>query len=183
MRNLRTILLGAATIGLIGAVAYAADAPRIHVLTIPLPGGGVEQIRYSGDVAPTVTFRQGSPAAVAWANPRGPDSAFAMIDRIQAEIDRQMAAVLQHPLAMPNLAPPGAGLQGADGGAAPASAQSYSMVSTFSGGHGCTQSIEVTSAGPGQPPKVVRQSSGDCGAAGKTAPKTVPAPPGPRTSI
>ncbi|HXQ10921.1 MAG TPA: hypothetical protein VN805_07975 [Caulobacteraceae bacterium] len=187
MRKLRTVLLGVATIGLIGAVAYAADAPQTHVLTIPLPGGGVEQIRYSGNVAPTVMFRQGSPAAAAWANPFGAGSPFAMLDRIQAEMDRQMAAMLQHRMIMPTMPQiRGGPLQQVTAGAPPAGAQqSYSMVSTFSGGHACTESVEVTSQGAGQPPKVVRQSSGDCGAAARAAPAAPAAaiPPGRRTSI
>jgi hypothetical protein len=184
MRTLRTALLGVAAIGLIGAVAFAADAPRTHVLIIPLPNGGVEQIRYSGDVAPAVTFRQGSPAAAAWASPFGPGSPFAMLDRIQAEMDRQMAAMLQHPMVMPQIG--GGQLQHVTAGEPPAGAQqSYSMVSTFSGGPSCTQSVEVTSQGPGQPPRVVRQSSGDCGAGAKAAPAApaVAIPPGRRTSI
>jgi hypothetical protein len=187
MRTLRTALLGVAAIGLIGAVAFAADAPRTHVLIIPLPNGGIEQIRYSGDVAPAVTFRQGSPAAAAWASPFGPGSPFAMLDRIQAEMDRQMAAMLQHPMVMPTMPHIGGGpLQQVTAGALPAGAQqSYSMVATVSGGHACTESVEVTSQGPGQPPKVVRQSSGDCGSAAKAAPAApaVAIPPGRRTSI
>jgi hypothetical protein len=188
MRNLRTALLGIAAIGLIGAVAYAADAPKTHVLTIPLPNGGVEQIRYTGDVAPTVVFRQGSPAAAAWASPFGPGSPFAVLDRIQAEMDRQMAAMMQHPLVMPPMPQVAGGrLQQVTAGAIPPGAQSYSVVSTVSGGHACMQSVEVTSQGPGQAPKVVRRSSGDCGAA-QTAPAApaapaVAIPPGRRTSI
>ncbi len=186
MRTLRTALLGVATIGLIGAVAYAADAPQTHVLTIPLPGGGVEQIRYSGDVAPTVTVRQGSPAAAAWANQFGPDSPFAVLNRIQAEMDRQMAAIMQNRMVMPTMPQIGGGqVQHVTVGNLPPGANSYSMVSTFSGGHECTESVEVTSQGPGQPLKVVRQSSGDCGAAAKAAPAAPAAviPPGRRTSI
>jgi hypothetical protein len=184
MRTLRTVILGVATIGLIGAVAYAADAPRTHVLTIQLPNGGVEQIRYSGDIAPTVTFRRSSPAAIDGASPFGAESPFAMLDRIQAEMDRQMAAMMQHPMALPPMPQIGGNaLQQVTSGSLPPGAQSYSIVSSISGGHECTQSVEVTSQGPGQAPKVVRQSSGDCGA--NAAPASPPAviPPGRRTSI
>ena len=68
MRILRNVLLAGATIAVVGAVAYAADAPKVHVLTIPLPGGGVEQIRYTGDVAPKVVFRQAPDAQAALAS-------------------------------------------------------------------------------------------------------------------
>jgi hypothetical protein len=186
MRTLRTVILGVATIGLIGAVTYAADAPKTHVLTIRLPNGGIEQIRYSGDVAPNVTFRQVSPVATAGASPFGAESPFAMLDRIQAEIDRQMAGMMQHRMVMPTMPQIGGGqLQQVTVGNLPAGVQSYSMVSTVSGGHKCTESVEVTSQGPGQPPRVVRQSSGDCGAAAKAAPAAPAAaiPPGRRTSI
>ena len=188
MRNLPTVLLGVAAIGLIGAVAYAADAPQTHVLTIPLPGGGVEQIRYTGGVAPKVVVQQPSPAAAAWAAQFGADSPFAMLDRIQAEMDREIAAILQRSIAVRAAPAMSAGQLRARAGNAPAGARSYSVVSTFSGGHECTQSVEVTSQGPGQPPKVVRQSSGDCGAAQPATPAAPAAPaaaipPGRRTSI
>jgi hypothetical protein len=186
MRNLPTVLLGVAAIGLIGAVAYAADAPQTHVLVIPLPGGGVEQIRYTGEVAPKVIVRRGSPADAAWAAQFGAESPFAMLDRIQAEMDREVAAMLQRSIAVRSAPAMSASRLQATVGNAPAGARSYSVVSTFSGDHECTQSVEVTSQGPGQPPKVVRQSAGDCAAAQSPpapASPTPPIPPGRRTSI
>ncbi|HLK24962.1 MAG TPA: hypothetical protein VKT30_09910 [Caulobacteraceae bacterium] len=181
MRILRNVLLIGSAVGIVGAVAYAADAPKTHVLTIPLPGGGVEQIRYTGDVAPRVTFRQ-APEALAAFGPQIGDP-FAMMQRIQAEMDREMAAMLQHPMAIPPMQGlSGAPLQAVTMGSAPAGAQSYSVVSRVSGGHQCTESVEITSEGPGRPPKVVRQTSGDCGGA-SAAPHAVAIPPGRRTSI
>ena len=38
----------------------------------------------------------------------------------------------------------------------------YSVVSTFSGGHACTRTVEVTSQGSGKAPSVIRKTSGDC---------------------
>jgi hypothetical protein len=188
MRNLRTVLLGVATIGVIGAVAFAADAPKTHVLTIQLPGGGVEQIRYTGDVAPKVIVQQGPAPTIAWAAPSGAESPLAMLDRMRAEMDREMAEMRRHPMATPAWPRIGGGqLQQVTAGAMPPGAQSYSMVTTVSGGHACTESVQVTSQGPGQPPKVVRQSSGDCAAAGGVPPDpaapAAPIPPGRRTSI
>ncbi len=185
MRILRNILLLGAAIGVVGAVAYAADAPKVHVLTIQLPGGGIEQIRYTGDVAPKVVFRQAPDALAAWDSQFGPDP-FAMLQRVQAEMDREMAVMMQNRVAlpaMPGILGPG-GLQQVTAGALPPGGQSLSVVSTFAGGHHCTQSVEVTSQGPGQPPKVVRQSSGDCaGAPSAPAVPAVAIPPGRRTSI
>jgi hypothetical protein len=42
---------------------------------------------------------------------------------------------------------------------------SYSFVSTTNGGSTCSRSVQVTSLGSGQQPKVVSNSSGDCGEA------------------
>lgn len=39
---------------------------------------------------------------------------------------------------------------------------SYSFVSTTNGGSTCSRSVQVTSLGSGQPPKVVSNNSGDC---------------------
>ena len=55
--SLRSVLSGGAAILAVGAVtpAMARDG-QVHVLTVQMPGGGVEQIEYTGDVAPQVVF-------------------------------------------------------------------------------------------------------------------------------
>ena len=47
----------------------------------------------------------------------------------------------------------------------PAGATSTSIVSYSNGGATCTRTTEVVSQGPGKPPKVTSNVSGDCSAA------------------
>lgn len=178
MGSLRTaVLIGTASLALAGAAGIAwAEAPRGHVLTIQLPGGAVERIRYSGDVAPRVTLTDGAPVTggilftplapiSVFDTAFGSDSPFAMFDRIAAEMDQRTHAMLREattggarsPGAVPTLTGLGALPTGAAG--------HYSFVSTTSGsGKGfCTQSVQITARGDGKAPQVVRQSSGDCG--------------------
>jgi hypothetical protein len=57
MRVFRTALLAGAVIAVSGisGVAAARDL-NTHVMTIQVPGGGVAEIRYTGDVPPQVVF-------------------------------------------------------------------------------------------------------------------------------
>ena len=56
MRKMRTAL--GASVAAIAAIGFcgmaAAQSPQAHVLMITLPDGGIEQIRYAGEVAPQV---------------------------------------------------------------------------------------------------------------------------------
>src|SRR5579863_4512448 len=87
-----SLLVGAAVLGL-GAFALPATGkdPALHEMTVQLPGGSTETIRYTGDVAPKVTFIQ-APFDVAWVAPVtfGFEPSFAALDRIAADMDRQM---------------------------------------------------------------------------------------------
>jgi len=61
----------------------------------------------------------------------------------------------------------------------PAGTFHYTMVSTSSGGKGCTQSVQISSMGEGKQPRVINTSSGDCGAAPSgAAPADATAVPG-----
>jgi hypothetical protein len=137
MHSLRLAL--AAGIGLIGVAGVSGIAtarePATHVMTVALPGGGVAHITYSGDVAPQVTF---PPALLPWAAAFGPQSPFAALERISAEMDREAAALFQQIDTGQFAAAPG-----------------Y-----------CMQSVQITSLGDGSPPKVVRRSSGNCAPSG-----------------
>jgi hypothetical protein len=180
MRTLRTAFLAgvaASVIGLSGAAL--AQTPRTHVMTVRLPGGGLAQIRYTGDVAPQIVFDE-APAMGDVLSPNslfGASSPFAMLDRIAAEMDRRAAAMFRQADALAAQARSGQPTEAAFGNL-PAGSQSYSSVSTISGNGVCTQSVEITSQGNGAAPRVVRRSSGNCGPeAGSTGSVTLPAAP------
>jgi hypothetical protein len=131
-------------------------------MTVQLPGGGVEQIRYSGDVPPEVVF---GPAADIgfW----GWDAPFADLARISAEMDSAMSGMFREMQAMPV-----AGWSQAALANLPPGAQSYSYVSTISGNGVCGRSVQVTSEGPGHKPHVVTKDFGNCGT--DAAPSALP---------
>ena len=166
MHSVRTVLLaGAAALGIAGLTGLAlAAGPSFHVMTIQLPGGGVEHIQYTGNAPPKVVFASG-PAfpffAAAWGSPFwGPESPFAELDRVSAMMDRQMAAMMRDAQTMqPD------GLYSAVMKDAPPGASSYSFVTTMSGNGFCSRSVQITSSPNGGKPQVVSHTSGNCGGA------------------
>jgi hypothetical protein len=162
MRTTRTALLtGAAAIVLAGYAGLAeAKSPETHLLTVRLPDGRLEQIRYTGDIPPTVILAPDTtPAAF------DPGSPFAMLDRMTAAMDREAEAMFREIDAM-TANPGGVGL-----------------LPAMSGPGVCMRSIQVTYAGNGQAPHVVSQTSGDCGGARvRTAPAALPNAPVPAQS-
>ena len=165
MPNLRNALLaGIAALGI--GFSGAASAQTTNLMTVPVPGGGLAEIRYVGDVPPRVVFLPAPATVSAWAPVSsffGGESPFAMIDRISAEMDRRTAAMFRYAEAMANQAP-GSPLIEARFGNLPPGSQSFTYVSTMSGNGVCTQSMRITSTGNG-PPHVERHSSGNCGPA------------------
>lgn len=162
MRKIRTaVLTGVAAVAAIGtALAASHDS---HMMKVGLPDGTLARIEYEGDVAPKVTVTPASSVApIAWLDLFGPGS-LALFDRIAADMDRQSDLMIRQVRALPLPAM-------ADGGkidltalrSLPPGAVSYSFVSTTNGGSTCSRSVQVTSLGSGQPPKVVSNSSGDC---------------------
>jgi hypothetical protein len=149
MSHLRNALLaGAAVVILAGAAGFAeAQTPdrsgAVHVMTVRMPNGMVQQIRYTGDVAPQIVL-------VPVAQPV--ESPFAMMQRMSAEMDQQMAMMMQ--VFSPMMAQPSA--------SAPIAAAFGNMPA---GAGVCMRSISVTYMGNGQKPQVVSQTSGNCGPA------------------
>lgn len=188
MRSFRiSLLAGAAAIGLAGSSGLAAaQTPQTHVMTVALPDGGTAQIRYTGDVAPRVSFSTAPTTPADWrAMPAafGTESPLTMLDRISAEMDRQAAAMFRQAATLTQAAQSGQPLATGVGTFSPGG-QSYSFVSETTGnglsGNGlCSESVEIIAIGNGAP-KVVRNSSGNCGSltAGATA---LPSAPGPST--
>lgn len=158
-----SLLVGAAVLGL-GAFALPAAGknPATHEMTIQLPGGGSETIRYTGDVPPNVTFAADPLGLSGTGEPFALDPSFATIRRIAAEMDRQMDAFWRQPRmgnwtaggefgqrALPNLVP---------------GSSSYSVVSESFGNNVCTRMTEITAAPNGRKPKVLSRTSGNCDA-------------------
>jgi hypothetical protein len=167
--SLRSTLTAGAALVVAAAVtpALAGDGP-VHVLTVPLPGGGVEQIQYTGDVAPQVVM---VPSAAVELDPMMAPDPFTTLERISVLLDQQAAAMFRQVEELPGMAsqmpelPPGA--------------SGYSFVSTLSGNGVCTRSVRITYNGGNAAPKVVSSSSGNCGAdrdSGPPAEINVPAP-------
>ena len=156
MRLSRTVLAaGAAVLALTGLAGIAsAETANTHVMTVRLPDGTVEQVRYSGDVPPQVVF---APDAAAFESP------FAMLDRMTALMDRQAEAMIRTINTMMAQPFPGATTEAAFG-AVPV------------GAGVCMRSVQITYTGHGQP-HVVSQTAGNCGSSGGTAaPVQLPAP-------
>ena len=158
--SLRSMLTGAVLAGgaLIIAAGVAAPAEaedsQVHVLTVQLPGGGVEQIQYTGDVAPQVVLvparRMVTGPVVA---PLVRIDPFVELERISALMDQQAAAMMRQ---VENL-------QGGMIQKLPPGASGYSFVSTMSGNGVCTRSVQITYNGSTAPPRMVSSTSGDCG--------------------
>jgi hypothetical protein len=184
------LLAGLASVAVAGLAGLAhAGQPDVKTMTVQLPGGGTEQIEYTGDVAPQVILEPAAAAAPADAAfPFASADPFAAIAQISAEMDSQAAAMMNAMNAMTAgaLASPGA-LVPADALQLPPGGARYSFVSSLSGGAGgaCMRSVEITAMGNGQAPRVVSQSSGDCGGAPGMAspagaePAALPAAPAP----
>jgi hypothetical protein len=167
----KIILAGLASLASAGAAAAAQ--PDVHILNVRLPDGSVQQVRYRGDVPPrfiAVPIRV-RPAPVA--NP------FAAMERMRAEMDRRMEAMMRL-AARGEAAGPGVTMV-STGRALPPGTVSYSSVTTSNGAATCTRSVRVVSMGPDEPARVERTSAGDCAtAASAPSPKAKP-PQAPRS--
>ncbi len=173
MPKLSVAQFAAATLAVFGVSATClarpageADAP--HVMTVQLPGGGVAQITYFGNVAPRIAVdpqELSYPApAVAMAPGYALADPFLAMDRMMAAMDAETAVMMRQAAALAAAPMPGPGdLIEANMADAPAGATSTTYVASFGGSGVCTQSVQVISAGPGLRPRVVSQSSGDCG--------------------
>jgi hypothetical protein len=170
------LLAGVASTAFAGAVAA-------NTLTVQLPDGATEQITYSGDVAPQVSFTptQAAPAAD---RAFGPQSPFALMQQIAVQMDRDADAMMRQmqEIAAQPLAGPGRPIQ-IDMTTLPPGTQSYSFVSTLSPSGVCSQSTEIIAQGSAQKPQMITHRSGNCGGVGLdgaarnvAAPDQTPAP-------
>ena len=165
MRTSTKLVLAMGVAALTGSAALADVLPAMHQLVVRLPGGGTEQLSFTGDVAPQIVFlqtpRMFMPTAGYW-------SQFAGLDRISVEMNQMAVAIdRQMTVAMRDLqSVPFADQNGVVDTAIrswPAGAESYSFVSTINGRNVCTREVQITGMGNGAKPKVVSHSSGNCG--------------------
>ena len=160
MTKLPALALAGMAAAAIAGTAIAAHSAT-HVMNVQLPDGSVAHVQYVGDVAPKVTVepRRFAGADGAWRPLALPS--FAGFDQAIAQMNRQvqqMQQMARQPFAVP-------GMNVAAYGNSPGGATSTSIMSYSNGSATCTRTTEVISQGPGKPPKVTSNVSGDCSAA------------------
>jgi hypothetical protein len=174
VQALRTVIISAAVLAAAGIAGSAVAQTKSrqsadsHVLTVRLPDGSLERIRYTGNQPPEINF-EGRPTPVHAFVPLfdGFDSSspFADLDRISAMMDQEAAAMLQEAGNIERWAPGKPDdMMKVDFGKLPPGTQGYSVVSTMSGNQVCTRSVRYFSSGNGKPPRVETSSSGNCDA-------------------
>jgi len=165
VRKLPAFALTAVAAAALAGSAVAA-APKSHVMNVPLPDGSVAHIEYVGDVAPKVKIDprpMADAAAGAW---EMPFPSFAGFDRMIEQMQRQSQEMIRQAQAVAHQ-PAGAAPYIASYGNLPAGGTSTTVVSVSNGGATCTRTTEVVSQGPGKPPKVTSNVSGQCGSAAR----------------
>lgn len=162
--TLKAGLVLVSSFALASAALAAATASKVHNLMVALPDGSVQHIRYTGDVAPQVVILPAAAAMAPIAMFDAFDAPFARMDRMMAEMDRQSDAMLREAALAARAGNAKPGLNLAVAGQLPAGTISYSFVSTSSGNGTCSQSVQITSYGANQQPKVLRRTSGNCSA-------------------
>ena len=167
MRLVRTaIAAGIATIALAGAALAERDEGRM--MLVALPDSSVQHIRYQGDVAPQVVLMPVAAPAGLFDAAFGPDSAFAEMERISAAMTARAEAMMRQAAALQAQAPApqGKGIVMTNAQGQPVGVMHYSFVSTSTSANGCIQTVSYSSdqADAAGQPKMIRTSSGDCGA-------------------
>jgi hypothetical protein len=166
------VLAGVAALALADGAALAL-AQSVPTMMVWPPDRGLAQIPYAGNVPPWAAF---APAPLA-ADYYGPASTFAMLDRISAQMERDMDALMADVAMAPPFVSPRS-MFNFDMRNLPPGAAQYSFVSTMAGdGSYCMRSMEITRASSGARPRVVTHTSGDCrgvGDAGFGAPPLAP---------
>jgi hypothetical protein len=165
-------LIGAVVLAAAGlASAGAGELAKTHILTVSLPDGSIEQVRYAGDRPPQISFGQApDPFFSPGFDTVGLNSPFVALDRMSAEMDREAEALLNQTARWQASAFgfPDTFAAVDSGGLAPG-ARSFSVVSTLSGGHVCTRSVEAYASPDGGQPRIVTRTSGDCGGGHRSA--------------
>ena len=165
MHSLKPLLIaGAAIAGLAVLAPAVARELNTHHMTVPVPGGGVAIIEYSGNVAPKISFRPiaGPQLADPFAWSAAFDlPSFAALDRMAADMDQQMN-VMMHRAEMLSRLPQDDGLRSAVMHDLPPGT-SFSMVSETTSNGVCTHVTRITQGAGDAKPQVVSNTSGNCG--------------------
>jgi hypothetical protein len=164
------LIAGAAALALTaaGTAAVASGATDRHEITLQLPGGGTERIEYTGE-APQVVF---SPAPLAWPW-AGPDdfwvpSTFARLERMSADMDRQMNALFKGDLAALSTAPK---LDDTALASLPPGTISTTWFSTSFGNGFCARVTQISKSASGGKPQIVSHETGNCGSKSEARPR------------
>ena len=194
MPMLRTALIaGAASALLAGAALAAHDESR--TMLVALPDGSVQHIQYRGDVAPRLVILPAAQSVGLLDAAFGPGSPFAEMERISAAMDAQAAAMMRQAATLQAQVPAaqfpaaqGKGVTMTNAQGEPVGVMHYSYVSSTTSADGCTQTVSYSSdaAAASGEPRIIRTSSGDCGAGanpvgrpGAVTPTAAPAKPAP----
>lgn len=160
------LLGGAAILTVAGFCGLAAASDALHTMTVKSPDGGTVTIHYTGNVAPQVAF---APATQAAAITRF-NAPFLMMDRIAAQMDRQMNDMIARANAMMAHLPDANPAISASFWNMPINPGGLSAIAAGGKGAFCMKSMEITSAGDGKAPHVVTRTAGNCGGSGPTSP-------------
>lgn len=165
----RVLLAGAAALALTAVVtaAVASGSTDRHEITFRLPGGGTERIEYTGE-APQVVFSP-APLAWPWAEPNDfwMPSTFARLERMSADMDRQMDTLLKDETAAFSSA---STLDEAALANLPPGTTSTTWFSTSFGNGFCTRVTQIRKPASGSRPQIVSRESGDCGSKSAATP-------------
>lgn len=164
------LLAGIAALAVAGT-ALAGNLPG-KVITVNLPDDLTARVKY-----PKVTVEPHSPElSAAWSHYTWVP--FTMLDRVSADLDRQVDAMVRRVHVLDALPADDVALTDwAKDQALPAGSARYSYVAISNGNGFCMRSVEITSAGANQKPKIISSQSGECVAATGSTTATNPAPP------
>jgi Flp pilus assembly protein CpaB len=151
------LVVGITALALAGTAAWAAQS-NVHQMTIQLPGGGVEHIEYTGNVAPKVrVVPMAAMPQIAFM-----PMAFPNMARIQAVMDAQMAQ-------MNNMIRQANVMAAQSFANLPNGPIAISAGNLPAGSHFCAHSIQITTGANGKQ-NVVTHTAGDCGGGAASAP-------------
>ncbi|NIJ35277.1 hypothetical protein [Sphingomonas oligoaromativorans] len=184
MRKVRTVVLsGVAALAVAGAALAATR--DMHVMKVGLPDGSVARIEYAGDVAPKVIVAPIEKAVRVNFFDAVDAAPFTAFDQIVASMDRNMDAMVHEIGALQPMLPSANGkIDLAALGKLPPGTVHYQFVSTSDGSGTCSLSVEATSYGPEQKPKIVSNSVGDCASTNRRpVPTRLDDPAGPAVPV